>query len=396
MKRAIQATDKMEMQTSTTLQLLERLVAFPTVSRESNLAIIDFIEAFLLERGATVHRIKDPVQEKAGLFARIGPSDGEGILLSGHTDVVPVAGQDWSGDPFALRRDGSRVYGRGTTDMKGFLAAMLAAADRASRQKLAQPLKFAFSWDEELGCLGIPKMLPELDASIGRPQLCIVGEPTLMRVALGHKGKVALRAVCNGMAGHSAMAPDFVNAIHLAVDFIGRLRAIQANLQESGVRDTDYAIPYTTVHVGKISGGTALNIVADHAVVDFEFRYPANEDPQRIRAAIGEAAELAARPYRERFAQARIELEEAFAYPGLGTARNSQACDLMLGFVDDRSTLKVAYGTEGGCFCEQGIPSLVCGPGSMDQGHQSDEFIEISQLAACDTMLDRVITHLSR
>ncbi len=378
-----------------TSEILGRLVGFPTISADSNLPMIEFIEAFLADRGFETHRVTDATGAKAGLFARLGPAGRPGVMLSGHTDVVPVAGQAWTRDPFTLTRDGSRLYGRGTTDMKGFLACMLSAADRAAGRKLGQPLKLAFSWDEEVGCLGIPQMLPALEASIGKPSLCIVGEPTSMRIALGHKGKVALRAICHGTSGHSAMAPDYVNAIHLAADFVGRLRALQADLKATGAREEGYDIPYATVHVGKIAGGEALNIVPDRAVVDLEFRYPATQSADALHRSISAAADAAAAPWRATFPDARIEMETINAYPGLGAAANRPEVALMRRFVPDATVTKVGFGTEAGHFAEAGIPTLVCGPGSMDQGHKPDEFIEVSEIEACDAMCDRILRFLA-
>jgi len=380
---------------ATTLQILDRLIAFPSVSADSNLPIIDYIDAFLAARGFEIHRIKDATGGKAGLFARLGPADRQGVMLSGHTDVVPVSGQPWTKDPFQMSRDGDRLYGRGTTDMKGFLACMLSVADRAAGRKLNQPLKLAFSWDEEIGCLGIAQMLPELEKSIGKPALCIVGEPTSLQIALGHKGKVALRAVCHGTSGHSAMAPNYLNAIHLAADFIHALRAIQTDLTANGAREAEYDIPCATVHVGKISGGTALNIVPERAVIDFEFRYPVTQSAVEIHSAINDAARAIVAQWRDTFPAARIDVETISAYPGLGTAPDGPELALMRRFVPEASLIKVGYGTEAGHFAEAGVPALVCGPGSMDQGHKPDEFIEVSELDACDAMCDRILQYLS-
>jgi acetylornithine deacetylase len=380
---------------TTTLEILDRLIAYPTVSAESNLAMIGFIEDFLSSRGFETHRVVDGTGAKAGLFARLGPADRPGVMLSGHTDVVPVAGQAWSREPFRLTREGSRLYGRGTADVKGFIACMLSAADRASAMTLAQPLKLACSWDEELGCIGIPQMLSRLEACIGKPALCIVGEPTGMQIAIGHKGKMALRATCHGTNGHSAMAPDYLNAIHLAVDFIGKLRAVQSDLAVTGGRDAGYGIPYATVHVGRIAGGTALNIVPERAVVDFEIRYPAAQSAEAIRATIAAAALAVATPWRNAFPGARIEVETLNAYPGLGAAGDGSEVTLMKRFVPEAGLTKVNFGAEGGHYAGAGVPTLVCGPGSMDQGHKPDEFIEVSQLAACDAMCDRILQHLA-
>jgi acetylornithine deacetylase len=377
-----------------TLEILDRLVTFPSVSAASNLAIIDLIEGILGAAGAEVHRIGDPTGAKAGLFARVGPADRAGVMLSGHTDVVPVAGQVWTADPFRLRRDGERLYGRGATDMKGFLACMLSAAERAAALPLTEPLKLAFSWDEEVGCLGIPQMLPEMEGTIGTPRLCIVGEPTSMQIALGHKGKVALRATCHGTAGHSSMAPDYLNAIHLAGDFVTGLRRLQADLAATGARDADYDIPYATVHAGRIEGGTALNIVPDRAVIDFEYRYPANQLPEAVQSALTALAEEVAAAHGGTFAEARVEVDVMYAYPGLGMAPDHPAVALMQSLVPGAKTTKVAFGTEAGHFDAAGVPTLVCGPGSMEQGHKPDEFIESAELARCDAMCDRLLAHL--
>ena len=203
-----------------TLDILDRLIAFPTVSAASNLELIGYVDDFFKKRRFETHRVPDETGEKVGLYAALGPTDKPGILLSGHTDVVPVEGQDWTRDPFRLTRDGARVYGRGTTDMKGYLACVMAAADRATAIDLAEPLKIAFSYDEEIGCVGIRQMIGALDSTISRPRMCFVGEPTGMQVAIGHKGKTALRAVCRGENGHSALAPKFLNALYLAADFV--------------------------------------------------------------------------------------------------------------------------------------------------------------------------------
>lgn len=377
-----------------TLDILERLVRFATVSAQSNLTLIDYVEDFLTARGFDTHRIAAPCGTKAGILASLGPRGAPGVMLSGHTDVVPAQGQPWTKPPFEMTRDGDRVYGRGTTDMKGFLACMLSAADRAAGMDLAAPLKLALSWDEEIGCLGIPHMLPHLDRTVGAPALCIVGEPTSMQIATGHKGKAALRAVCLGESGHSSMAPEFLNAIHMACDVVAGLRGLQGDLRRDGARDDAYDIPFTTVHAGKIAGGTALNIVPDRAVVDFEYRFPAVQPEAAIQASIEALRRGVESRWRKDFPQARIAVETIFSYPGLGVAADDPAVVLLKRFVPGATLTKVGYGTEAGHFAAAGIPSLVCGPGSMDQGHKPDEFIALSELAACDAMCDRVLAHL--
>lgn len=374
-----------------TLQILDRLVAFDTVSDRSNLALVDFVQDLLQSCGFAVTRVPDPTVEKAGLFASIGP-EGAGVLLSAHSDVVPVAGQAWTRDPFALTAEGARLYGRGTTDMKGFLAAMLTAAEAAAQAPLREPLKLAISYDEEVGCLGIAHMIGGLEAAIGRPRACIVGEPTEMQVAIGHKGKQALRAVCHGQAGHSAQAPQFTNALHLAAGFITELRAVQDWLAAHGAQDAAYDVPCSTVHVGRLTGGTALNIVPDRAEMALEFRHLAGDSPDDLLARIMAAAGRAAAPFGD---TGGIEVAPLTAYPGLATVPDAPVVAWAQDLAGQSGTTKVGFGTEAGFFDALGIPSVVCGPGSMtDQGHKPDEFVTRDQLALCDRMLARVVAGL--
>jgi len=373
---------------SETLRLLDRLVAFSTLPRTSNLELVGFAEAYLRARGFAVTRLPDPAGDRAGIVATLGPGDARGVLLSAHTDVVPVEGQDWTRDPFRLQEEAGRLYGRGTTDMKGYVACVLALADRAARADLAEPLRIVLSYDEEIGCIGIREMLDRLGPLIGRPRACFVGEPTQMQVATGHKGKVALRAICHGQAGHSALAPHFTNALHVAADFINALRVLQDDLAANGARDDAYSVPCTTVHVGKLSGGEALNIVPDRAKMLFEYRHLAADAPEAIRARIDEAA-LAV--------HGRIEIEELNAYPGLDLAGDAEVVAYSRRMAGVDGTTKVAFGTEAGFFDALGVPTVVCGPGSMaGQGHKPDEYIDRAQLDACDAMMDRILQDLSQ
>ena len=377
-----------------TLDILQKLVGFDTVSARSNLGIVAYIEDFLRARGFAVTRVPDATGQKAGLFASIGP-EGAGVMLSAHTDVVHVEGQAWTRDPFRLTDEGERVYGRGTTDMKGYLAAMLSAADRAAQRPLKEPLKLAISYDEEVGCIGIAQMIDALEPAIGLPRACLVGEPTEMQVAIGHKGKAALRATCHGQAGHSALAPQFVNALHLATDFVTGLQGLQDWLIQHGARDEAYAFPHSTVHVGTLSGGRALNIVPDRAELYFEFRHLAADDPGMLRNRIEEIADTICATYRDRFAEARIEIEAGFSYPGIEMDEGAAVTKLAQALAQTNATTKVAFGTEAGYFDRLGIPTVVCGPGSMEgQGHKPDEYVTKAQLAACDAMMDRLIDSL--
>ena len=369
-----------------TLDVLERLVGFPTTPQVSNLDLIDYVETYLRDRGFVLIRLPDASGEKAGIVATLGP-EGQGILLSAHTDVVPVEGQEWTRAPFALSREKNRVFGRGTTDMKGYVASVLALADRAARVPLKEPLRIVLSYDEEIGCIGIRHMMGDLAPLIGQPRACFVGEPTSMQVAIGHKGKAALRAVCHGEAGHSALAPRFSNALHVATDFVNALRVLQDDLAANGARDEAYDIPYSTVHVGKLSGGTALNIVPDRAKVLFEYRHLAADRAEDMLARIQACADTV---------PGQIEIEQLNAYPGLDVAAGADVVGFAKRMSQSNGTTKVPFGTEAGFFDALGIPTVVCGPGSMEgQGHKPDEYLELSELAACDAMMDRILDDIS-
>ena len=379
-----------------TLEILDRLISFNSVSANSNLDIVSYIENHLSERGFEVHRVPDDTGQKAGIYARIGPDDSAGVMMSAHTDVVPVEGQNWTRDPFRLTHEGDRVYGRGTTDMKGYVASVMALADRAASAELKEPLKIAFSYDEEVGCVGIKKMIDRLEPTIGRPRACFVGEPTSMKVAVGHKGKAALRAVCHGQAGHSALAPNFTNALHLAAGFVAQLQELQRDLATNGARDPAYDVPYSTVHVGKLSGGTALNIVPDTAELVFEYRHLASDDPATLDARIGAAANAVADHYRPGYPEAAINVEKYNDYPGLDVPNDAEIVTFAQRLAQSTDVTKVAFGTEAGYFDALGVPTVVCGPGSMEgQGHKPDEFVTLEQLAACDAMMDRILAEIS-
>ena len=379
-----------------TIELLDRLVAFETVSKDSNLPLVDFAETFLSERGFVCRRVYDPTGLKANLIASIGPGGNNGIILSGHTDVVPVTGQVWSSDPFRLRRDGDRLYGRGAADMKGFVAAMLRIADRASRAPLSRALHIALSHDEEIGCVGVRSLLSDLKNRHFSAALCIVGEPTSMQIGLGHKGKIAARATCRGMGGHSSIAPLLLNAVHLATDFVAAIRLQQADISIKGVRDGAYDVPYTTIHAGKIAGGTALNVVADAATVDFEIRHLSEDDPTALLGQLHSRTEAFLAPYLAQFPDAAIEVEVLNAYPGFGISPTAPAVETMRAWLPAVETTKVSFGTEAGLYAAAlGVPTVVIGPGSMGQGHTLDEFIDLAQLHACDAFLDRMLASLS-
>jgi acetylornithine deacetylase len=378
------------------IEILEKLVAFPTVSRESNMKLIGYVGELLKGRGIKFELIPSGGGRQANLFATIGAPGAAGVVLSGHTDVVPVVGQNWSVPAFQLTRRAGRLYGRGTADMKGFVACALAAFLKAADRTLKTPLHLALSYDEEIGCVGVRSMLEKLRDGPIKPLMCIVGEPTNMQVALGHKGKIAARAVCKGREGHSALAPFAVNAIHLDCDFVEALRQKQDALESHGARDEDYEVPYTTLHVGKMNAGVALNIVPNLCEIEFEIRAIGADDATAILDDLRRSAETISASYASRAPEAAIDIDVVNAYPGLDTSPSSQAVSFLKSLTGANSTIKVAFGTEGGLFSRDLIsPAVICGPGSMAQGHKPDEFVSEEQLQKCDQMLELLLQRLA-
>ncbi len=373
-------------------QIFARLMAFDTVSAKPNLGLMTYVRDLLAEAGIAAVLIPDPAGGKANLYATVGPVGIGGVMLSGHTDVVPVEGQRWSHPPFALSEADGRLYGRGAADMKGFVAAAIAAVIGAAGRPLKVPLHLALSYDEEIGCMGVRSLIDMLEGAPIRPRFCIVGEPTGMQVATGHKGKVALRANCVGREGHSALAPLALNALHLAVDFVNAVRGVQARVAATGLRDGDYDVPYSTLHVGLLNGGVQVNIVPNRAVVDFEIRSLAGEDTDALIGALTAAAEAIVAPLRAEFPEAAIRVERLWDYPGLGTPSDAAVVNFVKGLTGANGTMKVAFGTEGGLFdARLGIPTVICGPGSMSQGHKPDEYVSVEQMERCEAMLAALV-----
>jgi len=377
------------------ISLLDRLIAFPTVSDASNMELIEFVRELLERHGVDSDIVAAADGAKANLFATIGPKDRPGVMLSGHTDVVPSAGQAWSRDPFVMAEADGRLYGRGSTDMKGFIACALHAAVQASRMELETPLHIALSYDEEIGCIGVRRLIEVMAQAPVRPMMCIVGEPTLLKVATAHKGKVSARVRCIGEEAHSSLAPEAVNAIHLAADLIGDIRNIQAAIERNGARDGDYDVPFTTLHVGNIAGGTALNIVPGLCTFEFEIRNLAEDDPDALLGTIRARAAAIAEAARAVSAAAAIAIDIDNRYPGLDTPPGADVVQFVKSLSGANATVKLAYGTEGGLFDERlSIPTVVCGPGSMAQGHKPDEFIARSEMERCDAMLGELLARL--
>lgn len=381
----------------TSVDHLEALVGFDTVSHRSNLALIDYLEEFLAPLGARLERIPNDTGDKANLIASFGPADVPGYVLSGHTDVVPVEGQSWATDPFRLTERDGKLHGRGATDMKGFLACCLARAPQMAAAPLKAPLHIAFSYDEEVGCLGVRGIIARMGEWTAPPLGCIVGEPTSMDVVTSHKAKRAFRAFVTGSPGHSSCAPNFVNAVDFAAEFLVELRRLGREIEETGPRDPLFDVPFTTTHVGLIQGGEALNIVPEHCRFEFEFRALPNEDVDAMAAHMQRFVEAELLPRMKAISpQADFRLESTIAYPGLDTAPGDEIVGLAKRLAGRNDHRKVAYGTEGGRFSKTGgIPTVVCGPGDIERAHKADEFITRDELAACEAFIDALIAHVS-
>ena len=376
--------------------ILADLIGFPTVSRDSNLDLIHYVRAWLAKHGIESRLVHNEDGRKANLWATIGPADRPGIVLSGHTDVVPVEGQAWSSDPFRLERRNGNLYGRGSADMKGFIACCLAMVPQAAMARLATPVHLAFSYDEEIGCVGVRRLLDLLKDAPVKPRLCIVGEPTLMQAVTAHKGKLGFRVTAHGLEAHSSLAPIGVNAIYMAADLIAEVRALQREIAETGRRDGDYEVAYTTLHVGKMQGGEVMNIVPNRASFDFEIRYLPEDDGEAITARIRDAAEKVAATYRGVFVGARFDFAALQSYPAMNTPVDSEAVKFVHALTGGNSTGKITFGTEGGLFQQAlGVPAVVCGPGNIAVAHKPDEYVSEAQMAACGRMLDRLVERLS-
>lgn len=376
--------------------MLERLVAFPTVSRDGNLELIDYVRSYLQGFGIASELTFDDERRKANLFATIGPEDRGGICLSGHTDVVPVDGQDWSVPPFAVTEREGRLHGRGACDMKGFLAAVLGLVPEFLERNLRIPIHLALSYDEEVGCLGVRRLLARLAEREVKPAACIVGEPTGMTPVTGHKGKLSMRCHVHGLECHSAIAPTGVNAVEYAAELIVRLRRMAAARRTGGPFDLAYDPPYTTIHTGVVQGGTALNIVPRDCRFDFEFRYLPADDPGRLLAEVTDFAARELLPQMRAVSpDAGFRFEEIAAFPGLVMTDDDPVTRQVMELTGAERTGRVSFGTEAGLFQAAGIPTIVCGPGQIAQAHKPDEFIEIDQLARCEGFLRRLADRIA-
>ena len=375
------------------IEILEKLISFPTISKTPNIELINWVSELLGSFGIRSTILRNEDGSRANLFATSSDTLEPGIMLSGHTDVVPTDGQNWHTNPFELKQSGGKLFGRGTADMKGFCASAIRIMCEASKKKLNTPLHLALSFDEEIGCIGVRSLIEMLKTSPVKPKMCIVGEPTLLAVASGHKGKIALQTTCKGIEGHSALAPLALNALHLGTDFVNIIREVQKEIINKGNEDNDYDVPYTTLHVGKMNGGVALNIVPNICTIDWEIRNLANDSTETILTRVKELVELNLQEYKN--PEAEIFWQETFSYPGLGTDINSEIINFVRSLTGTNNTIKVAFGTEGGLFHKEvGIPTVVCGPGSMLQGHKPNEFITVEQMDRCDLMMANLLSSL--
>jgi len=378
-----------------TIDLLAKLVSFDTTSRNSNLEIVSYIEDFLAQYGVQSQRIYDETGLKANLLATIGPEDQAGYVLSGHTDVVPVDGQSWSGNPFEADVRNNRMYGRGTTDMKGFLALVLAKVPDMTRASLKKPFHLAFSYDEELGMQGAPSLIDEIGKRPVRPEACFVGEPTEMEVVIGHKGKNAVRVEVTGKSAHSSLAPHAVNAVEYAALVIAKIREIAGGLANGNVRDELYNIPFTTGQTALVQGGVHLSTIPDQCAFEFEFRtIPADDGNALVEEVKAYARDTLEPEMKAIEPETGFSFRTKFAYPGLETAPDSPVCLLAKKCSGRSDHAKVAYGAEAGMFSVRGgIPSVICGPGSIAQAHKPDEYIAISELEKGGEFVTRLIDH---
>ena len=379
------------------IELLKKLIGFDTTSYNSNLNLINFIQSYLLSYNIESTLIHDESGKKANLYATIGRKDIGGVMLSGHTDVVPVEGQEWHSDPFSLKESDDNFYGRGSADMKGFIALVLSRIPEMVSVELTKPIHLAFSYDEEIGCVGVQRMLNLLEHQPIKPSCCIIGEPTSMEVVIGHKGKHASRVKVKGHACHSGQSPFGVNAVDFASELIVYIRKLAREKSQDGPFDMEYEVPYSTLHTGVVKGGTSLNIVPNFCQFDFEIRHLYEEDPQYLLDKIeAYAKENLESEMHLIDSETGFSFETLATYPGLLTDPGIDFVAYVKKLLDNDAHSKVIFGTEGGLFQKRlGIPTLVCGPGNIDQAHRANEFISLKQLQKGGSFLDRLIISLS-
>lgn len=380
-----------------TLEWLTRLVAFDTTSRNSNLELIGVLQEWFKLHGVESHLTHDPNQPKANLFATLPAIDGSvegGIILSGHTDVVPVDGQDWATNPFEATLKDEKVFGRGTCDMKGFIAVTLALLPEFQQMRLKQPVHFAFSYDEEVGCRGAPLIIDDLVKRGLTPKACIVGEPTDMRPVVAHKGIQAYRCRVHGHAVHSSLTPQGCNAIEYAARLICYIRDLADEMQKQGPFDKHFDVPYTSISTNMIQGGIANNIVPSFCEFFFEFRNLPEMKPRDIFNKIAAYTQNELEPrMRKENEKAKIEIDNIAVAPSFESDQSSVFNAIVNRIRDNKEIYKVAYATEAGLFESASIPTIVCGPGNIEQAHRPDEFVTIAQLKKCKEFLRHLVVN---
>ena len=375
------------------IDLLSQLISFDTTSCNSNLNLIDFTQNYLQKRGIKSEFAFDESKQKANLFATIaGPENIPGIVFSGHTDVVPVTDQNWTKSPFKSLIENDKLYGRGSTDMKGFIAVCLALTEEIQQADLKQPIHFAFSYDEEVGCLGVRTLLEKLKQREFIPSACIVGEPTSMQTIRAHKGKISQRCHVHGHSCHSSRIDEGLNAVEYAAQIITYLHELSLRIEQDGPFDEEFTPSYTSVHTGPVNGGTVLNIVPEYCTFDFEFRNIPEHNGQKLFQEVKDYAEKSLLPrMKKKNLKAKIEFQELSEIPAFNSQTDLPLTQLCLSLSPFDTAGKISFGTEAGLFQNLGMQAIVCGPGDINQAHKPDEFIELSQLQACNRFLKQTI-----
>jgi acetylornithine deacetylase len=379
-----------------TLEILETLISFDTTSYRSNLKLIDYVATYLKQFGIEPKLVFNADKSKANLFATIGEARNAGILLSGHTDVVPVEGQSWSSDPYKLFVKDGKAFGRGTCDMKGFIACVLASIPALISAHLHRPIHIALSYDEEVGCVGVRHLIDFLNNEKLEINACIIGEPSSMKPVTAHTGKNVFRCMFGGTPMHSSLAPEGVNAIAYAGDVIHAINEMSHHVRGKTIEDTRFKHPHPTVNIGEIHGGKAVNIVAEHCAFDVEYRYPPGAEETYFAARLPALIQQHAHGPMSAINQNAFAIcEKVVDYPAFYGDFNSPACELARRLTGSNSDLAVNYGTEAGLFQSNGFSSVVCGPGDIDQAHQPDEFISLTQLEKCDRFMSALLEELT-
>jgi acetylornithine deacetylase len=375
--------------------MIERLIGFNTVSRDSNLGLIEWVRDYLHGFGASTRLTHDATGKKANLFATLGDSKKPGLILSGHTDVVPVDGQNWDTDPFLAVERGGKLFARGSADMKGFIGIILAQTPKfveaLNDNRLDAPLHYSLSYDEEIGCIGVRGLIRDLEESNIRPAGCVVGEPTSMQPIIAHKGTHRFRCSVHGREAHSSYVTHGVNAIEYAARLVVYIRQIAERLAQIETRDYGFTVPYSTLSTGVIHGGIAANVVPKDCVFQFDMRTLPNASPEALHQEIQAYAAALTREMQAVDEKSGIDLEWLSQTAGLAAAESDAIVQWAMRLSRNNRAGKVSYGTEAGLFQKMGVPTVICGPGDIAQAHRPNEFVELEQLAQCEKFMDRIL-----